>query len=109
MQQSREQMNEEAKANIVFATAVVASAYAISMLEEEEELLNKNELGNQSMTRLISVNKSKRGGDNTRAATSYSRISRWLCGKEATDERSQPGSSFSRDTSQEQFGNLYRN
>lgn len=94
MQQSREQMNKEAKANIVFATAVVASAYAISMLEEEE-LLNKNELGNQSMTRPISVNKSKRGGDSTSAASSYSRICRWLCGKEATDERSQPGSSFS--------------
>lgn len=53
MQQSREQMSK-AKANIVFMTAVAASAYAISLLEEEEELLNKNDLSNWS-SRPISV------------------------------------------------------
>ncbi|KAG6499911.1 remorin 1.4-like [Zingiber officinale] len=44
------------------------------------------------MTQPISVNKSTRGGDSMDKATRYSKISRWLSCKEATDERSQPGS-----------------
>ncbi|WOL08336.1 remorin-like [Canna indica] len=67
--------------DIDFATAVAASAYAITLLEELSQSKKTEEL-TKPATRI----KSKRG-DSMNKPIDSSRISRWLTGKEATDER----------------------